>query len=223
MSTDFKPTFKFWCKNVLTDMKLSCSGLYEVLPETGWQPRVSSEHLRWWARLGWCKCTPGATASSRCPVLLFPHAPHNSPWDRCGTWPCTKIHQISEKWNETVPSQCSDKKLGCFYLKYWLAAASMALWQGNSCPWTHRVTSVSSLLTLRVSIPLCSSTGRPPSSQHRSPIPASLPASSFRQGSSPSEGKGQSVVLSSESLIFYTQNSSQLQFPLEKKKTGQTL
>lgn len=89
-----------------------------------------------------------------------------------------------------------------FYLKYWLAEASMALWQGKSCPWTHSTTSISSLFTRRVSIPLWSSAGRPPSSQWNSLKPAWFSPSSFGLESSPLWGKGQSVVLSSEPLIF---------------------
>lgn len=67
-----------------------------AVPETGWLPQVFSGHLSVWGGLGWCRCTPRESAWSRCPSLLSPHAPHDSPWGHCKTWPYSNIHLVSE-------------------------------------------------------------------------------------------------------------------------------
>lgn len=172
-----------------------------ISPEIDLQPLVSSGRLSVSGGLGWCRYTPGGSTSSHCPSLLFPHAPHNSPSGHCKTLPYTEIHEFS-KTSRAITMKFDNIRL-IFYLKYWLAAASMVLWQGKSCPWTQSTTSVSSLFTRRVSIPLWSSTGRPPSSQQNSFEPVRFSLSSTRIKSSPRDGNGQSVVLSSEALIFY--------------------
>lgn len=177
-----------------------------ILPEIDWQPLVFSGRWSVWGGLGWCRYTPGGSTSSHCPTPSSPHAPGDSPSDHCKTLPCTKERKFSKT------QQCHHNGVWQYwlyvYLKYWLAAASMALWQGKSCPWTHSTTSVSSLFTRRVSIPLWSSDGRPPSSQRSSLEQVRLSLSSSGLESSPNSCEGQSVVLSSEALIFYTRSSS---------------
>lgn len=183
---------------------------FKDLPEIDWQPLVFPEHLSVWEVPGWCRYTPGENALSHCPTPLFQQTAHDFPSGRCKTLPCTNKISFSE-----IPSPHLKKNpdLAHFYLKYWLAAASMALWQGKSCPSTLRITSVSSLFTRKVSIPLWSSTGRPPSSQRTSLAPAGFSLSSFVLDSSPRSGKGQSVVFSSESLIVSTRGSSETLSP----------
>lgn len=118
-----------------------------------------------------------------------------------------------------LPVQCFETTVAPSHLKYWLAAASTARWQGNSCPWTHRTTSVSSLFTRRVSIPLCSSMGRPSSSQRNSLERVGLFPSSSRPGSSARGIKGPSVVLSKDSPIFYVSKLARTGLLTALKKT----